>query len=113
MKKTIKICIIEAVIIFLILGAIKLSDKNVYPSGEAVFELCHNEHDKRLYNRVINSDDSYFALRDDNILTWTYGWGVLHYGAFGNYFTNVKERGEVYITDDEAKALKKHMKRYN
>lgn len=70
--------------------------------GDMVFELSYSNE---------ASSAEYYALKNDNTLIWTYGFGRMDNFTYGMYFSMLDEQGFVKVSDEDAKEIKKSVKK--
>ncbi|MBQ8940362.1 MAG: hypothetical protein IJ062_00895 [Firmicutes bacterium] len=96
--------------LFFVLLTAVLTIKTKKNHDVIVFEMSHMPGTDDNGANIYFNASTYYALKDNNELVWVVGRGNLGDGTYGSYFYSIREKGYVYLTDDEAKQIKEHLK---
>ena len=58
-----------------------------------------------------SANAEYYALKVDNTLMWRYGKGIDSDYTYGSYFSRGRQKGEVKISEEDAKELRRSIKK--
>ncbi len=73
-----------------------------------------SSQDDMVFELSYDSDigfSEYYILKEDNTLIWVYGFGRMGNFTYSTYFSSVDEQGFVKVSDEDAKELKRSMKK--
>ena len=98
------------IIILISCIGIIITNKDTASNHNVYFELSHSNMGAE-GRSSLNSYDSYYCITKDNRLLWTYGTGKLGDGTYGTFFSDIREKGEWILTEDEVDNLTSHIKR--